>query len=188
MTAVLNLDFAILNFIQAHMKNGFFDAVLPVLSSLVDHGIIWIILAVILVCFKKTRKTGLMMAVALTLGLLLVNGIIKPIVGRPRPYTFDNALIKEGDLLVKALQDGSFPSGHTLASFEASTVLMIRDKRFGIPALVFSIIVLFSRLYLYVHFPTDVITGAILGVIFGVLGVVIVNFIDKKIKEKKLSK
>ena len=145
------------------------------------------------VYFKETTEsylkslliTGLMMALAMTIGLIIVNGMIKPAVNRIRPYNLGGALVTADTLLIRPLKDGSFPSGHTLAAFEAATVLMIRDKKFGIPMLIFAFVVLFTRLYLYVHFPSDVIVGAVLGVVFGVLGVVIVNAIVKKIKKKK---
>jgi len=90
---------------------------------------------------------------------------------------------------VPPLSDFSFPSGHTIASFEAASVLMIRNKKLGIPALVLAIIIAFSRLYLFVHYPSDVLTGLILGTLFGVIAVLIVNKLwaltEAKIKERK---
>ena len=103
-------------------------------------------LSVILLFFSKKRKTGLMMGLALIIGLVTVNLTIKPLVGRIRPYE-----LKEGiELLIDKLHDGSFPSGHTIASFEAAGVLMIRErKRFGYPALALAIIIAFSVGMLY---------------------------------------
>ncbi len=170
--ALNNFEIPILNAIQS-IKCGFLDAVLPVITAFADHGIGWIIVAVVLLLFKKTRKTGLMAGVALIIGLLVVNMTMKPLFARIRPYEVNEA-IKEF-LLVEPLADFSFPSGHTLASFEVATVLMIRDKKFGIPALILAFVIAFSRLYLYVHYPTDVLVGLLLGVLFGVLGVFTVN-------------
>ena len=138
-----------------------------------------------LVLFKRTRATGLMMGVALLCGLFVGNLGLKPLVARIRPYDFNPSF--SGTLLVEKLSDFSFPSGHTLASLEAATVLMLRDKRLGVPALVAAILVALSRLYLYVHYPTDVLVGAILGTFFGFFGVWLVKTIYKKIKNKEIA-
>lgn len=178
-------EIGLLDAIQ-NLRCGFLDAVLPVITAFADHGLGWIAVAVLLLVFKKTRKTGLMAGVALIIGLVLVNMIMKPLFGRVRPYDVNEAM--RALLLVAPLDDGSFPSGHTLASFEVATVLMIRDKRFGIPALVLAVLIAFSRLYLYVHYPTDVLCAIVLGILFGILGVIIVdrawNAVERKIKEK----
>jgi len=136
------------------------------------------ICAALLAFFPKTRRIGFGMAFAMAMGLLVCNIILKPMVGRPRPYDFQ---IKElgkqwedfllaGKLLIGEQSDFSFPSGHTIASFEACTVLMLGDKRLGIPATLLAILIAFSRLYLYVHYPTDVIFSIFAGILFGILG------------------
>ncbi len=180
-----NWDVSVLNFIQNNIVNPVLDVFFSLVTHLGDGGIFWIAVALIMLCFKKTRKTGLMMGAALILGLIIGNGILKNVFGRVRPYALDDAMRTIDQLLVKAPSDASFPSGHTLASFEASVVLMIRDKRFGIPALIIAVCVALSRLYLYIHFPTDVIAGAILGIINAFLGVLIVNTIWKAVENKK---
>jgi undecaprenyl-diphosphatase len=124
-----------------------------------------------------------MMGVALVLGLLIGNLFLKPVIGRVRPYDMPGVDVK---LLIESHHDKSFPSGHTLACFEAATVLMIRDKRFGIPALVIAVLVALSRLYLYVHYPTDVIAGAVLGIILGVLACYTVNKVHSLYKSKRI--
>ena len=156
-------ELRILDFIREHLACPFLDAVMPVITSLANGGIIWIIAAVLLLIFKKTRKTGFSVALALIGGLIIGNLLLKNLVGRIRPYDLNEGI----EILIARLSDYSFPSGHTLASFEAATVLMIRDKRFGIPALILAVIIAFSRLYLYVHYPTDVLAGIILGIIIG---------------------
>ena len=123
-----------------------------------------------------------MIGAALILGLIFGNGILKNLFQRVRPYDLEEALVQTP--LIEKPSDWSFPSGHTLASFEAATVLMIRDKRFGIPALVLAFLIAFSRLYLYVHFPSDVLAGVLLGVLFGCLGVWIVNAIWKRVEKE----
>ena len=126
-----------------------------------------------------------MMGAALLLGLIIGNGILKNLFMRVRPYELEGALRTAEQLLSHAPNDPSFPSGHSLACFECATVLMYRDKRFGIPALVLAVAVALSRIYLYIHFPTDVMAGAILGIIIGVLAIVIVNSVLKVLENKK---
>lgn len=181
---ITNIDLSILEFIQKNIRCDFLDAIVPPITHLAEKGIFWIAVALVLICFKKTRKTGFMVGAALLIGLALGNGVLKNVVGRIRPYDLDGSLLKEADLLVSGLSDFSFPSGHTLASFEAATVLLIRDKRMGIPALVLAILIALTRLYLYVHYPTDVIAGVIFGVAFAVLGVFVVNKIYKALSRR----
>ena len=181
---ITNIDLSILEFIQKNIRCDFLDAIVPPITHLAEKGIFWIAVALILICFKKTRKTGFMVGAALLIGLALGNGVLKNVVGRIRPYDLDGSLLTEADLLVSGLSDFSFPSGHTLASFEAATVLLIRDKRMGIPALVLAILIALTRLYLYVHYPTDVIAGVIFGIAFAFLGVFVVNKIYKALSRK----
>lgn len=176
-------ELKILDFIREHFTCGFLDWFMPLVTKLGDNGIFWIAVALILIITKKYRKTGIMMGVALLLGVILGNAVLKPLVARTRPFDMPGV---EVDLLVKKLHDYSFPSGHTLACFEAATVLMIREKKFGIPALVIAVLVALSRLYLYVHYPTDVLAGAVLGTLFGLLAIYIVNTVIKVYNNKKL--
>ncbi len=166
-------DLSVLDFIRDNLYCSFLDAVMPVITFLGDGGWFWIALAVVMLFFKRTRKTALMMGAALVFGLIICNLILKPSVARIRPYE-----IAEGiKLLIDKQSDFSFPSGHTAASFEAATVLMIRDRRFGIPALVLAVIIAFSRMYLYVHYPTDILGGIAVGVLCGVLGYFAVKYL-----------
>lgn len=191
MLSVLNqlavsFDLPILEWIQAHLQCGFLDVIMPIITLFGDGGVFWIAVSVLLLFFPRTRKTGLGMLFALLLGLLVCNLTLKPLVKRPRPYDFqfDNFGI-EIKLLVDGLHDYSFPSGHTIASFEAATVLLRNDKRMGIPALILACLVAFSRLYLYVHYPTDVIAAIILGVIFGILGDILAGKVMEKLPARR---
>ena len=186
MLALLNqlavsFDLPILDWIQAHLQCGFLDAVMPIVTLFGEGGIFWIAWAVLMLVFPKTRKTGIAMAIALIMGVLICNVTLKPLIGRPRPYDYQlehfGVTIK---LLIDAQHDYSFPSGHTIASFEAAVALLLNDKRMGIPAMVIAVLVTFSRLYLYVHYPTDVLVSLVLGILFGILGNLIVNAIYKK--------
>lgn len=166
-----NFDLPILDWIAANLWCPFLDAVMPAITLLGDAGIFWIAIAVVLLFFPKTRKVGLGMGAALVIGLLVCNVTLKPLTARIRPYDYQlehfGVTIK---LLIEAQHDFSFPSGHTIASFEAASVLLIHSKKAGIPAMILACLIAFSRLYLYVHYPTDVIASVILGVFFGFLG------------------
>ncbi|MBQ3215596.1 MAG: phosphatase PAP2 family protein [Oscillospiraceae bacterium] len=166
-----HFDLPILNWIAQHLWCPLLDTLMPAITVLGDAGIFWIALAVVFLFIPKLRKVGLGMGAALLIGLLVCNITLKPLVARIRPYDYMaqeyGVQIK---LLIEAQHDFSFPSGHTIASFEAATVLMIHNKKLGIPALILALIIAFSRLYRYVHYPTDVITSVILGIGFGFLG------------------
>jgi undecaprenyl-diphosphatase len=159
-------ELSVLHWIREHLQCELLDRVMPVISALANDGIFWILLAVVLLCFSRTRRTGLSMGIAMLLGLLIGNLVLKNLIGRIRPYDLDPSVV----LLIDRLSDFAFPSGHTLASFEAATALTVRHRRAGIAALVLAALIAFSRLYLFVHYPTDVLAGAALGVGLGLLG------------------
>lgn len=171
-----HFDLPILDLIAENIANPFLDAVMPVITVLGNAGIFWIVLAVVLLILPKYRKTGLSMAVALLMGLVLCNLIMKPLFARIRPYDYQwevhGRLI---ELLITAESDHSFPSGHTIASFEAATALAVHHKKWGIAALILAALIAFSRLYLYVHYPTDVLCSIVLGVGLGLLACAIVR-------------
>jgi len=166
----ISFDLPILDWIQANLQSGFMDKFMPFITVFGDAGIFWMIWAAVLFLFPKTRKTGLGMAIAMMIGLLVCNVTLKPLVARIRPYDLQAELGVAIQLLCEAQHDFSFPSGHTIASFEACTVLMLADKKMGIPATILAFLIAFSRLYLYVHYPTDVIVSIILGIILGFIG------------------
>ena len=170
-------DLPILEWIAEYLRCAFLDAVMPLITLLGDGGIFWIAIAVILLFLPKYRKVGLAMGAALLLGVLVCNVTMKPLFARIRPYDFQLEYSgKEIQLLIAAQHDFSFPSGHTLASFEAATVLAIHNKKLGIPALILACLIAFSRLYLYVHYPTDVLFSVVMGIGFAFLG----NYLVKK--------
>ena len=111
-------ELPILWWIRDNLTHPFLDTVMPYITSLARHGEFWILLALILLCFKKTRKAGVAMGVAMACGFLIGNIGLKNIVARIRPYD-----MVEVEVLVKHLSDFSFPSGHTLVSFNAASRL-----------------------------------------------------------------
>lgn len=171
-----NFDLPILDWIAEHIHCGFLDKVMPWITKLGDGGIFWIAVAVILIFIPKYRKAGLSMGAALLMGLLICNLTLKPLVARMRPYDYQAEYFGQTiRLLIETPHDYSFPSGHTIASFEGATALMLHDKRLGIPAMVIAVLVAFSRLYLYVHYPTDVLVSVVLGICFAIIGTLLVK-------------
>ncbi len=171
-----SFDLPILEWIAANLKCGFLDTVMPLITLLGDAGIFWILCSVVMILIPKYRKTGLAMGISLLIGLLVCNVTLKPLVGRIRPYDYQlQHFQKEIILLVEGLHDYSFPSGHTIASFEAATALLIGNKKLGIPAMILAVLIAFSRLYLYVHYPTDVLASVVLGIGIAILGTFLVK-------------
>ena len=161
----VNFDLPILDQIANTLHCDLLNAVMPIITMFGDAGIFWIAWAAVLLIFPKTRKIGLSMGIALILGLLVCNLTLKPLVARIRPYEFREGIV----LLVETPSDFSFPSGHTIASFEAATALAIHNRKLGIPALILACLIAFSRLYLYVHYVTDVLVSVGLGIGFAFL-------------------
>jgi len=171
MNSIQSIDNLILIFIQSNMRNEFMDWIMPIVSALGNWGLIWFVIAIILLFFKEYRKYGLIIIASIVLCGLIGNIGLKNIVGRLRPCDIDQSM----DLLIARPTDFSFPSGHTMISFACAILLMIMNKKFGAIALVLASLIAFSRLYLYVHYPSDVIAGALIGsVIAGVLAEVFI--------------
>ena len=188
-TCAISFDLPILDWIQANLQSGFMDKFMPFITIFGDAGIFWMVWAGVLLIFRKTRKTGIGMFIAMILGLLVCNITLKPLVARIRPY--DLQLEEFGvtiKLLSGAMHDFSFPSGHTIASFEAAVVLLKNSKKMGIPAMILAVLISFSRLYLYVHYPTDVIASIILGTIFALIGDAVAGLIAPKLGAGKKGK
>lgn len=177
----MNFEFAILDFIQNYLRTPFGDVVLPLITSLGNAGIVWVILAVVLLIIPKTRKLGLSIFIGLLIELLICDMTLKPLVARVRPYDVNTGI----QLLIERQKDFSFPSGHTGASFVAIGALFFNKSKLWIPAFILGIVIAFSRLYLYVHYPTDVAFGIIMGTVIGFAGAKIAGVIYQR-KSNKL--
>jgi len=176
-------DLPILDWIARHLWCPLLDKVMPVITVLGNGGIFWILLAVALIIPKKTRRMGVGMGIALLMGLLLCNLTLKPLCHRIRPYDYQYDVFgRTIPLLIERPHDFSFPSGHTIASFEGAGVILLNNKKWGIAALVLAILIAFSRLYLYVHYPTDVLASVVLGFGFAFLG----NWLARRIPDRYL--
>lgn len=177
---ITQTDFYILNAIQA-IRTPFLDFIMPYITYLGSGGTVWITVSVIMLLFKKSRKAGMTLLISLLLGLLISTLGLKNIIARERPFNTAGALLNADSLLI-GIPSGrfSFPSGHAVSSFSAAAVLMLYDKRLGIPALILAALIAFSRLYLYVHFPSDVIAGMILGILLAFISVKAINSIRRQ--------
>ena len=162
----MNIELNILDWFQT-LHTPVLDKVMVFITSLGNAGIIWIVMTIVFLLIPKMRKTGAVMAAALIIDLLLCNVILKNLVARTRPYDVNTGV----QLLVSRLHDYSFPSGHTAAAFASVTALYLaEEKKLWKPVLVLACLIGISRLYLYVHYPTDVLGGVFAGVISGYLG------------------
>lgn len=160
MQAFSNFEGGFLLFVQEHLRVPALDGVMTFITHLGDTGAIWIALALILLVIPRTRKAGIVCAAALVLNLLLTNIALKNIIQRIRPYNVMESL----KILVEAEHDFSFPSGHTACSFAGAWAMRrTLDKKFWIPAMVLAVLISLSRLYVGVHYPTDILGGVIVG-------------------------
>lgn len=160
--ALLELEFSILYFIQG-LHTPFLDRFMTAVTSLGDKGWFFIVLGIILFCFKRTRKMGAAVLLSLAAGGLIGNVVLKNLVMRDRPCWIDESV----RLLIQNPKDFSFPSGHTLASFETAVSIFLYNRKWGVPVIVLASVIALSRLYLFVHFPTDVLSGMALGIFIG---------------------
>lgn len=171
-----NLDGNILLFLQEYVRNPVLTPILKVITTLGNGGAIWIALTVLLLIIPRTRKVGCMAALALIGTLLINNMLLKNLVARTRPYEVIEGLT----YIVRAPVDYSFPSGHAGCSFAVACIMFRRlPGRYGVPALVLAILISLSRLYVGVHYPSDVLFGVISGVVISYMAEAVGNRIWK---------
>jgi len=151
-------EFDLLYAIQ-NLHSPWLDDVMVFITSLADHGRVWVLLGLVLLMFSKTRCLGVSLLLSLFLGFVTGNQVLKHLIARQRPCW----LRPEVALLVPSPRDYSFPSGHTLVSFEGAFSIWNENRRWGTAALAAAALIGFSRMYLFVHFPTDVLGGMVLG-------------------------
>lgn len=146
-------------------RSPFLDTVMAGLSLAGDHGILGIAVCIVLLIFRKTRRTGVEVLISMALAYIVANLIIKNAVARIRPYDAYEAL----EPLIKKPHDWSFPSGHATNTFACATAIFLNHKKWGVVALALAALIAFSRMYNCVHYPTDILAGIIIGVLFAVL-------------------
>ena len=166
---IQNTDISVIEKIyrfQHNLNSELFNRIMIFFTNLGDYGTVWIAIALILFLNKKYRKTGILAFVSLAICSVIVNIILKPLIQRPRPFTEIADII----LLIKTPKDYSFPSGHTAASFVMVYIFFRHIKKYFIPVFITGILIAFSRMYLSVHFPSDIIAGIIIGIFSGYVG------------------
>lgn len=178
---LLNLDASILLYIQESVRNPVLTPYVKVITTLGNGGAIWILLTLIMLIIPKTRRIGCMMVLSLIGTLLINNMLIKNLVARTRPYEVVGGLT----YLISKPREYSFPSGHAASSFAAAWVMFRQlPKRYGVPALLVAILIALSRLYVGVHYPSDVLFGMISGTLISLVAETIVEWIEKKRAEQ----
>ena len=175
---MFSFEFAVLDWIQANLRSPIMDLLMTAITTLGNHGLIWFILAGILLLTPKHRKAGVAVLAGLALEVICCNLVLKPLVGRIRPCDVNPAV----QLLVARPDDFSFPSGHTGASFAAVSALYFSRSRLWMPSLILAVLIAFSRLYLYVHYPTDILAGALLGIMTGWAGNLVSAYANRKLR------
>ena len=166
------MESSILLWVQENLRSDTLTPIVKFITTLGNAGILWIILSAIFLCFKKTRKIGLMTSLSLILDLLSVNVLIKNLAARTRPYEVIEGLTS----LIGPQSDFSFPSGHTAASFAFATVILFTaPKKYSVPTLILATLIALSRIYLGVHYPTDILGGIVIGAVCGICSVYIIK-------------
>ena len=181
--SLLGFDLAVFEWVQG-IQNHLLTAIMTTITTLGDEGIIFIVLGLVLLFTKKYRKAGVSILVALVVMLLLNNIVLKELIARPRPFNLDpetyawwHEVYKYPNFNIHQPSSYSFPSGHTSSAFAAAVALLCHDRKLGIPTTIFAAIMGFSRIYVEVHYCTDVIGGAIVGIIYALLGVLVAKLV-----------
>ena len=160
MEFLINLDGNILLWIQEYIRQDWMEGFWKGITMLGDSGWFWIALSLLLMVPRQTRWIGITSLAAIVIGALITNVTLKNLVARTRPYEVVEGLV----LLIEKQRDYSCPSGHTCASFAAAGVYWrMLPKKFGIPLVILAAMIAFSRLYVGVHYPTDVLAGLLIG-------------------------
>ena len=173
-------ELSLLDGIQQHLQSPFMDGVMKFITTLGNGGIIWIVLGLVLAFTKKYRVCGITALSGMVMGLLIGNALLKNLIQRDRPCWINDAF----ELIIENPSDYSFPSGHTLAAFITAFVVIRYSRAIGIPTLLLAMLMAFTRLYLYVHFPTDILGGIVLAAMIAVTAIILVPKAINAITEK----
>ncbi|MCI8599936.1 MAG: phosphatase PAP2 family protein [Lachnospiraceae bacterium] len=161
---LMNWEGGFLLFLQEHVRNPLLDNVMRFVTSLGDAGFIAIIACIVLLGIRRYRRVGVKASLSLILDFVVVNVLLKNLVARARPYQALKGLL----LLVEEATDYSFPSGHSGACFAVASVMFLcLPRKVGVPAIGMAALIAFSRLYVGIHYPTDVLGGILIGCLTG---------------------
>lgn len=175
MNLINYIDYSVLEFIRANMRYSVLDKIMIIITSLGNGGFIWIVIAIIFIISKKYRTSGLLLFCSLILCLIIGNITLKPFVARLRPSDININI----PLLIPRPTDFSFPSGHTMTSFASAVIIFYTNRKMGIFAFLGAFMIAFSRLYLYVHYPSDIVAAIIIGTIISYFTLYIYNSKNK---------
>lgn len=156
----MNWEFSFLYLLQ-DLHTPLLDSIMLFFTKLGNIGLPWLLIAAVMLCFKKLRPCGIAILASLLCKELIGNVILKNLIARPRPCWIDTTV----PLLINSPSSYSFPSGHTFDGFAASVSIFLYYRKAGIAAIAVAAITAFSRMYLFVHFPTDVIASVVLGTV-----------------------
>ncbi|MBE6048632.1 MAG: phosphatase PAP2 family protein [Clostridium sp.] len=177
-----NIDTEILVFIHNNFTGPFMDKLMTKVTFMGNAGCIWIVIGLILALSSRYRKYGFMVIGSLIFCFVIGNLGLKPLVARARPYNFNEFIT----LLIDAPLDYSFPSGHTMTSFASACILYYMNKKVGVIAYALATTIAFSRLYLYVHYPSDVLVGLIISLFISKIVIKITEILENEDKFKKI--
>ena len=178
---IFKFDSSILLWIQDNVRSDFLTPIMKVITHLGDKGILWILVTLALLWYYKTRKLGVRCMVSMVIGLIVTNLAIKNLAARVRPYEVVQGL----RCIVPLADDWSFPSGHTTNSLACAWVLFRKTpKKYGVPALILAILISLSRLYVGIHYPTDVLGGAVIGIGSACLSLALVPKLEKRFRRQ----
>lgn len=158
------------------LGGGFFTPFFEFISLLGKGGIFLVLLSLALTVYRPTRRYGTAMLLAVAIGALFTNVWLKVVIARPRPYADESGIFYQLWLLVgqNVESDHSFPSGHTTAAFSTMTALfLMSNKKYSWTAFIFAFLMGIARIYLVVHFPSDVLGGIVVGLVGGYMGALI---------------
>lgn len=163
--SIINFDVSSLLYVQENIRCSFLSNIFIPLTKSGDYGFIFILAGIVMLCFSRTRKTGIIFLSALAVNFIITNLIIKNLVMRTRPYE----VIEQLSILIAPPHGYAFPSAHTSAAFACITTLYFTEKKVFPYALVFAILMGLSRIYVGVHYPSDVFFGAVAGILVAYL-------------------
>ena len=170
------MELAFMDWIQNILKSPVMDTFMIYFTTLGDKGILYYIILVLLLINKKTRKIGIVMGIAMIFNFLISNLALKPLIARPRPFHINTAV----EILIHKPSSYSFPSGHSAQAFAVAGAFLFMNYHYAKPMLIFASLMAFSRVYLYVHYPSDVLAGAVIGLLCGYLAYRIFHLILQK--------
>jgi len=163
--------------IQNNLRTPALNPIIGFITHLGNAGILWIALTIAMICYRKTRRVGITCALSIIISFTVANLILKPLVARIRPYD----LIQELGITIEVQSDKSFPSGHATNALACAWVMFrCMKRRYGLPALILALVICLTRLYVGVHYPTDVLAGIAIGIASAELSIRLVKVLRRR--------